>query len=148
MKKWSFVALLLVGATLLGATVLREPIARAAQSTATTIVGPLDVNGNVKVHEQGTAAVSDTAAAGKLDTANTHLARIDDATATDAIVLQPQVHINDGDPAEGVGSAAVPDGKRLVVDEISVQVAIPTGQEPTAFVGGNVEGQGYDIFVP
>ena len=55
MKKWSFVALLLVGATILGATVLREPIAQAAQSTAATIVGPLDANGNVKVHEQGTA---------------------------------------------------------------------------------------------
>jgi len=27
MRKWSFVALLLVGATILGATVLREPIA-------------------------------------------------------------------------------------------------------------------------
>jgi 5-enolpyruvylshikimate-3-phosphate synthase len=53
MKKWTFVALLVVGATVLGATVLREPIASAAQSTAATIVGPLDANGNVKVHEQG-----------------------------------------------------------------------------------------------
>jgi len=57
MKKWSFVALLIVGATILGATVLLEPIAHAAQTTATTIVGPLDANGNVKVHEQGRATV-------------------------------------------------------------------------------------------
>jgi hypothetical protein len=57
MKKWSFVALLVVGATTLGATVLSEPIANAAQNLNTTIIGPLDSNGNVKVHEQGTAAV-------------------------------------------------------------------------------------------
>ena len=58
MKKWSFVALLLVGATMLGATVFREPIASAAQGVSATIVGPLDADGNVKVHEQGTASVS------------------------------------------------------------------------------------------
>jgi hypothetical protein len=56
-KKSSFVALLLIGATVLGATVLREPIAWAAQSVDANIVGPLDANGNVRVHEQGTAAV-------------------------------------------------------------------------------------------
>jgi hypothetical protein len=59
MKKWSVVALLILGATILGATVLREPIAHAAQSTATTIVGPLDANGDVKVHEQGTVTVTE-----------------------------------------------------------------------------------------
>jgi hypothetical protein len=57
MKKWSFVALLVVGATILGSTILREPIASAAQSVSATIVGPLDANGNVAVHEQGTASV-------------------------------------------------------------------------------------------
>lgn len=60
MKKWHFVALLIVGSMVLGASVFREPIARAAQSTAATIIGPLDSNGNVRVHEQGTAAVSVT----------------------------------------------------------------------------------------
>ena len=34
MKKWHAVAMLLVGATLLGGTVLREPIASAAQSVS------------------------------------------------------------------------------------------------------------------
>ena len=58
MKKSSFVALLLVGATVLGATVLREPIAWAAQVVDAQIVAPLDANGNVKVHEQGTANVN------------------------------------------------------------------------------------------
>jgi hypothetical protein len=60
MKKSSFVVLLLVGATVLGATVLREPIAWAAQAVDANIVAPLDANGNLKVHEQGTAAVNVT----------------------------------------------------------------------------------------
>jgi hypothetical protein len=54
MKKWTFVVLLLVGATVLGATVLREPMAWAAQDLAVTIINPVDAQGNVKVHEQGT----------------------------------------------------------------------------------------------
>src|SRR5262245_47656003 len=57
MRKRSFVALLVIGATILGATVLREPIASAAQGVSATIVGPLDAQGNVEVHEQGTASV-------------------------------------------------------------------------------------------
>ena len=56
MKKWQVIVLLVAGAALLGSTVLREPIANAAQSVSATITGPLDENGNVKVHEQGTAA--------------------------------------------------------------------------------------------
>jgi hypothetical protein len=51
------VSLLLLGAIVLGATVLREPIAYAAQTVDAKIIGPLDENGNVKVHEQGTASV-------------------------------------------------------------------------------------------
>lgn len=60
MKKWSFVALLLIGATILGATVLREPIASAAQGVSANITSPLDANGNVAVHEKGTANVNVT----------------------------------------------------------------------------------------
>jgi hypothetical protein len=60
MKKLSFAVLVVVGATILGGTVLREPIAYAAQNLSTTIVGPLDGDGNVKVHEQGTADVNVT----------------------------------------------------------------------------------------
>jgi hypothetical protein len=58
MKKWSFVALLLVGATVLGATVLREPVAWAAQTMDAKIIGPLDGNGNVRVAQQGTVAAT------------------------------------------------------------------------------------------
>src|SRR5262245_10096747 len=39
MKKWLFVALLLVGATILGATVLREPIGYAASPFTNVIIG-------------------------------------------------------------------------------------------------------------
>jgi hypothetical protein len=60
MKKWSFLALLLLGSAILGGTVLREPIASAAQSVSATIIGPLDGQGNVAVHEQGTADVNVT----------------------------------------------------------------------------------------
>jgi hypothetical protein len=59
MKKWPMFALLVLG-TLLGATVLSGPIATAAQSVSATITGPLDGQGNVKVHEQGTANVNVT----------------------------------------------------------------------------------------
>jgi hypothetical protein len=57
MKKLSMIGLL-VGAVFLGATVFSGTIASAASNVGTTIVGPLDGQGNVKVHEQGTANVS------------------------------------------------------------------------------------------
>jgi hypothetical protein len=60
MNKWLFAIGLVGGSLLLGGTVLREPIAFAAQSVSATIIGPLDANGNVKVHEQGTADVNVT----------------------------------------------------------------------------------------
>src|SRR5262245_31077107 len=57
MKKWPFVALLLVGATILGATVLREPIGHAASPFTNVIVGS-DPTKPVPVHEQGTVDVN------------------------------------------------------------------------------------------
>lgn len=64
MKKMSLATLLLVAATVLGATVLREPVADAASAVLqVNIVGPVDGDGNVKVHEQGTASVEGTVAA-------------------------------------------------------------------------------------
>jgi hypothetical protein len=58
--KWLVVALLLVAAVILGATVFREPVALAAQALDARVVGPLDSGGNVRVHEGGTAAVEVT----------------------------------------------------------------------------------------
>src|SRR5262245_1516266 len=59
MKKWPFVALLLVGATILGATVLREPIGYAASPFTNVIVGN-DATNPVPVKQQGTANVNVT----------------------------------------------------------------------------------------
>ena len=61
MKKALFPAFLLVlGSTVLGATVFKEQVAWAAQSVDATIIGPLDADRNIKVHEQGTADVNVT----------------------------------------------------------------------------------------
>jgi hypothetical protein len=104
MKKSSFVSLLLVGATILGATVLRERIASAAQTVSATIIGPLDANGNVTVHEQGTAAVHEQG------TANVQVAN-------------PSVPIEQaGTPVTiqfPTGPYTVPDGKRLVIEYLN-----------------------------
>ncbi len=54
-------ALMLIGlGVFLGTTIFREDIAYAAQLVSADIVGPLDAQGNVKVHEQGTANVNVT----------------------------------------------------------------------------------------
>jgi hypothetical protein len=58
MRKWYLVALLVMGATILCVTVLSGSIATAAQAVSATITGPLDGQGNIKVHEQGTANVN------------------------------------------------------------------------------------------
>lgn len=58
MKRWPVIGLLVLGATFLGATALSGPIATAAQSVSATITDPLDGQGNVRVHEQGTANVN------------------------------------------------------------------------------------------
>jgi hypothetical protein len=51
-KIWVASAAVTIG-LVLGATVLRERIAWAAQVVDAIIIGPLDSNGNVRVHEQG-----------------------------------------------------------------------------------------------
>jgi hypothetical protein len=54
-------ALMLIGlGVFLGTTIFREDIAYAAQLVSADIVGPLDAQGNVKVHEQETANVNVT----------------------------------------------------------------------------------------
>lgn len=57
MRKYAIVAAGLLLSLVLGATVFREPIAWAAQVVDARIVGPVDNNGNVAVHEQGVARV-------------------------------------------------------------------------------------------
>jgi hypothetical protein len=127
MKKCSFVALLLVGATVLGATVLREPIAHAAQTTATTIVGPLDANGNVKVHDQGTSDVNVTNS-----TVPVHEEGTSSVAVTNGPATQP-VQVSDGFQLTGSSglklSYTVPDGKRLVLEYAAADARGPNGDK-------------------
>src|SRR5262245_45148731 len=60
LPKWAAVGLMILAAIVLGATVLREPIAYAMQAVDAKIIGPLDGQGDVRVHEQGTAKVDVT----------------------------------------------------------------------------------------
>lgn len=55
-KVHGIIGVLAVGA-LLGTTVFREAVVRAAQTIEATITN-VDGNGNIKVHEQGTATVT------------------------------------------------------------------------------------------
>jgi hypothetical protein len=57
MQKWSYAALA-IAFVLSAWIVLREPVAHAAQSIAATIVAPVDGQGNVAVHEQGTVTTA------------------------------------------------------------------------------------------
>lgn len=91
MHKWRFVVLLLVGATILGATVLREPVAWATQNLAVTITGPVDEQGNVMVPVEP----------------NAHL--------TNRYVFAAQVSLDSG-PVR----FTVPAGKVLIVDHLNV----------------------------
>jgi hypothetical protein len=126
MKKWHAVAMLLVGATLLGGTVLREPIASAAQSVSATIIGPLDAQGNVKVHEQGTAAVR---------SANDEV----------AVFHNLQGEPNDfGNCQDNEPIYTVPAGKTLVVEYISSRA---DGEDAVAAAGA-VSGSGDEGVLP
>jgi hypothetical protein len=58
--RWLIVALFLAAAAILGATVFRESVAYAAQVLDARVIGPLDSEGNISIHEQGTAAVDVT----------------------------------------------------------------------------------------
>jgi hypothetical protein len=111
MKKWSFVALLLVGATVLGATVLREPIASAAPAILQVFVTN-DAANPVPVHEQGTANVLDVA-------------------ARHAVRGRALFVIPDPSPSQNAILYTVPAGKRLVIEYLS---AIVTGASDVPLV--------------
>jgi hypothetical protein len=124
MKKLSLAALLLVVGTLLGATVLREPVADAATATLNVFVSndsshpvPVretntDTGGNIKVHEQGTAAVRSA----------------DEEVSVTQSVVQELTTTCRGDVY------TVPAGKELVVEYLSAWVPDTVGN-PTAAEG-------------
>ena len=140
MRKYAFVAAGLLLSLVLGATVFREPIAWAAQSVDATIIGPLDSNGNVKVHEQGTANVNVTNTLLPVHEQGTAAVR-EQGTVTVRVADAPGEQPFAGGHSEAVvtiadgsffGSDAftVPSGKRLVIQSVSGFTALPLGQVP------------------
>jgi hypothetical protein len=126
MKKWHFVALLLIGSTILGATVLREPIARAAQIVDAKIVAPLDGQGNVKVHEQGTVQVTGTAginpAANDVTIDNSASSPVPVAVqqrAVETVQETTRVFLSEGESVEEQPVYTVPAGKLLIITFVS-----------------------------
>lgn len=108
----------------LGATVLREPVASAAQLLAVSIKEPVDADGNVKVAQQGTANVN------VVDTHEPFQRRLDFSLA-------------DGDPF-GSEAFSIPAGKRFVAQFISVSLALPPNQTPlVSFNRGNLGAGGF-----
>ena len=126
MKKWSYPALVLVAATLLGATVLREPVANAAAATLNVLVTN-DSAHPVPVHEQGTANVNVT---------NGSLTVTPPAPQGDVVQVDKQLSFPaSGDPKfDRVTLYTVPAGKRFVGSFASV-----SGQGgPTAFTTASI----------
>jgi hypothetical protein len=90
-KKLCIAAALVGVSVLLGATVLREPVALAAQTVGATIIGPLDAGGNVAVHEQGTASVNQVPVTGgggaETDFADTDSTKLDPPRIASALIV-------------------------------------------------------------
>jgi len=135
MKQRIAIAVLLVGlAVVLGATVFRDQVAWAAQSVDAHITN-IDGNGNIKVHEQGTAAVNVT---------NTTVPVHEQGTPTVAIsptsnTVEPDQHLNTPfvvyralDVTSFSGGNAtttftVPAGKVFVLQHVSVTAVARNG---------------------
>ena len=138
MRKWYFVALLAVGAIMLVVTVRSEPLANAAQSVSATIIGPLDAQGNVKVHEQGTASVNvanfpstqQVVGSVGIDANGNGIQEVN------SVAVRP--FSRSGFAAFGAGNPGafnaeadlftVPAGERVVLTYVSVRVVIPGGE--------------------
>ena len=126
MRRAVFVAcLLILGSAVLGATVLREPIAFAATPFTNVIVGNTDAN-PVPVRVQGTSSVQ------VADERTPFERRFD-------FVLE------DGDFSDAAPGFTVPDGQRLVVEFISARVTLPLGQTPSIFVNSLGGATGYAL---
>ena len=111
----------MLGAVLLGATVLSDPIATAAQTVGATIIGPLDGSGNVKVHERGTAAVNVT---------NTSLPVREQGTVpvaqsgTWTVGLSGTAKVTSGDQTTLVGSyTGAPDGGGAFTEAVDADIS-------------------------
>lgn len=128
MRKWSVVALLVTGAVVLGATVFREQIARAAPPITQVFVTN-DTSRPVPV--QGTVTVQGTPSVNVVDAREPFEKRLD-------------FDLDDGDFSD-TASFTVPAGKRLVVEFMSARVTLPLGQTPSIFVNALSGALGYAL---
>jgi hypothetical protein len=152
--------LLLIGSTVLGATVFQEPIAKAAstmasvfvsntktspvpvqevntdangnikvheQGTANTREQNVDANGNIKVHEQGTATVS-VSGTPNVNIANTTVPVHEQGTAAvrsdnEEVSIRDQIENDSGNSCTDNSVYTVPGGKELVIEYIGAQTS-------------------------
>jgi hypothetical protein len=122
------VLLLLVCSAVLGATVFREQVAEAAQAilpvrVVNTSADPVPVSGTVAIN--GTAAVE------VADERTPFEIRVDADIANEFFGSS--------------GHFTVPDGKRLVVEFISVSVRLPPGQVPSVSVNADSGARGFAV---
>ena len=117
MNKATATMLLIAGAMILGATVFSERIVQAAQFVTASIIDPVDADGNVKVHEQGTVIIRDP-----------ELGR----TPWHMFLSLNEVY-------------TVPEGKRLVIEYVNgiVQLSGPSQPDWTLDISDQTGGQGY-----
>jgi hypothetical protein len=131
MRRGSLVVAGMVGlALILGATVLREPVAWAAQLVDAHITN-LDSNGNIKVHEQGTASVNGTV--GLDPGANT--VKLDAAANAVRPVEQPfqqMVIVSTQDGLEQCKTIRPPADMILTIDSFNAEVF--ASRKPQAYI--------------
>jgi hypothetical protein len=131
--------LLLIGSTVLGATVFQEPIAKAASTMTSVFVSnaktspvPVqevntDANGNIKVHEQGTAAVS-VSGTPNVTIANTTVPVHEQGTAAvrsdnEEVSIRDQIGNDTSNSCTDNNVYTVPSGKELVIEYIGAQTS-------------------------
>jgi hypothetical protein len=114
--------LLLVGSAALGATVFRTQIAGAAQPPQPVREVNTDANGNIKVHEQGTATVSvDSSSTNPVSTINVNDGQ--NLYSDNGFAALPMGLAG----ADASGSFTVPSGQRAVIEQVGVKIRVPTG---------------------
>ena len=127
MRRYAIVAAGLLVSVVLGATVFRAPIAMAAQLVNATIVGPLDADGNVKVHDQGTVSTR-AAATDAADWAALNAVQGVSRSFPDGPMLL-SFAVVDLDTGITELSFRLGDGPGSVVLVLNGPTAIPSGQE-------------------
>jgi hypothetical protein len=146
MRRFQAVSIVLALAVVLGATVFRNTIVRAAQALDATITN-VDANGNVKVHEQGTANISGRVSVTNnpgVTVVNTAPLAVRDADngVRQAFQQDAMLRPTPSGSAFLCGSfTPAPLGKRLVIEYASAHVNLPTDDRVLeANIGTTVNG--------